>query len=180
MKIAILSDIHDNIWNLDVILKHIQHTHTMLFCGDLCSPFVLVKIGEGYNKPIHTVFGNNDGDRAHITRLSKNYSHVHLHGEIMKETFNGNLFCVNHYPEIALEIAHSNKFDVVCHGHNHQFHISSDNKTTLINPGSVMGYLPREKKDVDPTYVIYDTVTREAEGYKLNGIKEVSLYSAIL
>jgi putative phosphoesterase len=180
MKLAILSDIHDNIWNLDVIIKHIQHTDQLLFCGDLCAPFVVNLMAEGYSKPIHIVFGNNDGDKFHITNLSKNHPHVHLYGEIMKKEFDGKLFCMNHYPEIALEMGKSNEFDVVCYGHDHQFHISSSEKTLMINPGPVMGYLPREKKDVPGTYVIYDTQTGEIDAYKVNVNKEISHYSAVM
>jgi len=44
MKIAVLSDIHDNIWKLEEGLKSIENINdvqAMVFCGDLCAPFTL-------------------------------------------------------------------------------------------------------------------------------------------
>ena len=48
MRIAILSDIHDNLWNLAAAISSVQAADALICCGDLCSPFVideLAKIG---------------------------------------------------------------------------------------------------------------------------------------
>lgn len=47
MKISVISDIHDHIWNLQKALSmpELQATEAMLFCGDLCSPFVIHLLG---------------------------------------------------------------------------------------------------------------------------------------
>ena len=68
MKISVISDIHDHIWNLQKALSmpELQATEAMLFCGDLCSPFVIHLLGRVYSNPIHMVLGNNDGDVAAI------------------------------------------------------------------------------------------------------------------
>ena len=49
MRVAILSDVHDNIWKLAEVLEdaHDQGVQAALFCGDLCAPFTLQQIGEG-------------------------------------------------------------------------------------------------------------------------------------
>ena len=41
MKIAILSDIHDHIWNLEKAKKLIAKNgcEAVVFCGDMCAPF---------------------------------------------------------------------------------------------------------------------------------------------
>ena len=63
MKIAVLSDIHDNLVNLDLALQKIKElqAETMIFCGDFCSPFAAKQLA-GFGLPVHAVFGNNDGD----------------------------------------------------------------------------------------------------------------------
>ena len=43
MRIAILSDTHDNIWKLDEVLKQVGDAGALLFCGDFCAPFTLLK-----------------------------------------------------------------------------------------------------------------------------------------
>ena len=48
MKIGILSDIHDNIWNLRAALEGLGEADALICCGDLCSPFVVGLLGEGF------------------------------------------------------------------------------------------------------------------------------------
>jgi len=62
MLIAVLSDCHDNIWNLEKVLPKLDKAEVVLFCGDFCAPFTLKLLAEGFTRPIHAVFGNNDGD----------------------------------------------------------------------------------------------------------------------
>ncbi|TVR68836.1 MAG: YfcE family phosphodiesterase, partial [Spirochaetaceae bacterium] len=64
MTIAVLSDIHDNIWNLEKALVQVkdQRAEVLLFLGDFCAPFTLAQIAEGFSGPVHAIFGNNDGD----------------------------------------------------------------------------------------------------------------------
>jgi len=69
MKIAIFSDIHDHIWNLEAALGAIQACDALLVCGDLCSPFIIDQLANGFPaRPIHIVFGNNDGDLFRMSR----------------------------------------------------------------------------------------------------------------
>lgn len=158
MKIAILSDIHDQLGQLKKALDVVQDTDAMLFCGDLCSPFVIKTLGEGYAKPIHVVFGNNDGDLYRITQNSKAYSHIQLHGEMAELTLDNVRFGMNHFDNIAKVLAESGRYDVVCFGHNHQFELAHSGTCQLINPGEVFGGLSGNS-----TLVIYDTVTRTPE-----------------
>ena len=158
MKIAILSDIHDQLAQLKKALEAIQNTDALLFCGDLCSPFVIKALGEGYSNPIHIVFGNNDGDLFRITQNSKAFSHIQLHGELAELTFDDVRFGMNHFDNIARVLAESGRYDVVCFGHNHQFEMSQSSHCLLINPGEVYGGLSGNS-----TLVVYDTETRTAE-----------------
>ena len=41
MKIAILSDVHDNIWKLETLLASLE-AQALIFCGDFCAPFTPV------------------------------------------------------------------------------------------------------------------------------------------
>jgi uncharacterized protein len=168
MKIAILSDIHDNVWNLAVALQGMQQAEVMICCGDLCSPFVVGLLANGFqNRKIHIVFGNNDGDLYRITDNARKFKDVCLHGAFFEKPLGGKNFAVNHYPEIARAIAKAGKHDVVCYGHNHEFDIAPGVSTLMINPGTIMGYDPVEQKDVAPTFVIYDTEENQAMGYQI-------------
>ena len=170
MRIAILSDIHDNVWKLAAALAHLGGTDAMICCGDLCSPFIVHQLGRGFTKPIHVVFGNNDGDLFRITANARQYEHIRIHGEFFRGEFAGQRFAANHYENIARAIAASGEFDVVCYGHNHVYDIARVGSTLAINPGSIMGatFAPDGvRTDTVSSFVIYDTAAGEAAGFAI-------------
>lgn len=165
MRIAIVSDIHDHVWNLAKALEAVRDADAMICCGDLCSPFVIHQMGRGFAGPIHVVFGNNDGDLYRITANAGKYPQIQLHGEWFRGELDGRSVAVNHYDNIARPVAASGEFDLVCFGHNHIFEITRVGKTLAVNPGSIMGATfgaDGWRTDVEATYVIYDTGSGEA------------------
>lgn len=163
MRIAIISDIHDHIKNLRAALAKIQAADVLICCGDLCSPFIIKEFGEGFqNKDIHIVFGNNDGDLFRITNKASEYANIYLHGEFCELNLGGKKFGISHFDNIGRAMAESEVYDVICFGHNHQFEISKNNDTLIINPGEIMGELSG-----DATFAIYDTDKHEAKRFDL-------------
>ena len=165
MKLAILSDIHDNVWNLKKALGNadLQNTDALLFCGDLCAPFIVKLLGIGYSKPIHIVLGNNDGDVAAIISNANSFSNVQIHGEYFRGEFDGKTFAVNHYPDKARKLAENGAYDVICYGHNHTLAEEKVENSLLLNPGAIMGFHGGSLEDIVPTFLIFDTETMQAE-----------------
>jgi putative phosphoesterase len=165
VRIAVLSDIHDNVWKLDAALAAVRDCDLLLCCGDLCSPFIIHQMGGGFAKPIHIVFGNNDADLFRITANARRYEHIQLHGEFFRGEFGGRRVAMNHFDGIARPIAASGEFDVVCFGHNHMYEVARIGRTLTINPGPVMGAAfaaDGGRIDVPSTVVIYDAAGDEA------------------
>jgi hypothetical protein len=156
MKIAILSDIHDNIWKLETLLSELE-ADALIFCGDFCAPFTLAQIGESFAGPVHVVFGNNDGDQFLLARVAANFDHVTLHGDFCELEMDGRQVAVTHYPEIGRALARGRVHDLVCHGHSHERVVEKAGRTLRINPGEVMGRFGLS------TYALYDTSTGLAE-----------------
>ena len=152
-----MSDIHDNIWELEKALAKCDLADAMCFCGDFCATFTLKQLAEYSDKPLHAVFGNNDGDRFLLTQIAAHFPHFQLYGEFAKFEQGGLKIAVNHYPEIALEIASNCKHDVVFYGHDHKHYIGKIGETDLINPGEIMGRFGKS------TFVIYDTQKRSCK-----------------
>jgi uncharacterized protein len=168
MKLAILSDVHDNVWNLRAALGALGEADALLYCGDLCSPFVIGLLGEGFpGKPIHVVFGNNDGDLFRIAGNAAQQAQITLHGELFQGEFDGKRVLMNHYPDIALAAAAAGQHDLVCYGHNHLFAIERKGRTLTVNPGALMGYHPGNKRDIPATFVIYDTAADATTAYQV-------------
>ena len=156
MKIAILSDIHDNIWKLETLLAALE-AEALIFCGDFCAPFTLAQIAEGFAGPVHAIFGNNDGDQLFLSRMASRFPHVTLHGDFAELELDGRQVAVTHYPEIGRALALGGIYDLVCHGHSHERVVEQVGETLRVNPGEVMGRLGLS------TYALYETSTGQAE-----------------
>lgn len=170
MKLTILSDIHDNVWNLQKVLDspEVQKTDALLCCGDLCAPFIIKLMGQGYAKPIHIVLGNNDGDVASFIRAAASFPNIRLHGEYFRGEFGGKTIAMNHYPDKGRLLAESGQYDIVCYGHDHQLNRGEKvGSTLLINPGAVMGYNGAKLEDITATYIILDTETLKVSVHEL-------------
>ncbi len=151
MLIAVLSDIHDNIWKLEEVMQGLGEVEGLIFCGDFCAPFTLKQIAASFPGSVHVVFGNNDGDKLFLSRVARQAGNVTLHGEFAELELGGRKIAATHYPAIAAGLAASDRYDLVCCGHSHRVTEDKVGETLLINPGEVMGRFGRS------TYVLYDT-----------------------
>jgi len=156
MRIAILSDTHDNIHKLDPILPLLATADGVIHCGDLCSPFIVVRLGK-LAVPVHVVWGNNEGDIRLICEKAQQAGNIHLHGAFAELEFDGVKVAVNHYPEIARSLAKSGAYDLVCYGHDHVAHHSRVGACDLVNPGELLGLLGKT------SFAWFNTATRTVE-----------------
>jgi hypothetical protein len=142
MKLAVLSDIHDNIWNLKKVLKRVKNEkcEAIIFCGDFVSPFVVNQLVDS-GLPIWGVFGNNEGDRYSIADIEyNNLEQLHLYNRgIFEVSLGGKKFAIHHYELVSRYAALSGKYDAVCYGHSHKVKVEKIGKALLANPGEIMG-----------------------------------------
>lgn len=169
MRIAILSDIHDNLWNLAAAISSVQSADALICCGDLCSPFVIDELAK-FPKEVHIVFGNNDADLYRITAKAGRLPRVAVHGELFQNIFDQKRFAVNHFDYLAKPMSKSGDYDVVCFGHNHEFEISREAGCLRINPGPIMGakFSSGKWEDTTPSFVVYDTATDTPERFVID------------
>lgn len=157
MRLAICSDIHDNIWKLEKALQTLTEADLLLFCGDFCAPFTLAQLAEGFDGPIHAVFGNNDGDQRLLLDVAQKAGNVTLYGQFAELNLDGFTVGINHYPEIARRIAGSGYYRLVCYGHDHRAYQKRIDGTWLVNPGELMGRFGRS------TYCVFDTTSEKLQ-----------------
>jgi hypothetical protein len=168
MRIGVISDIHDNLWNLAAAIEHVSgEAEALICCGDLCSPFVMDLLAR-FPGRVDIVFGNNDADLFRITRKSS--ERVRVHGEFFETELDGKKIAVNHFDYLARPIAASGLYDIVCYGHNHNFSVARVGRTLAINPGPMMGArFPGGKwADVLATYVVVDTQSMNVEAFGIH------------
>jgi hypothetical protein len=157
MLIGIISDVHDNIWALDDVLTELSDCDVLLCLGDLCAPFTMTAIGEGFDGPVHLVWGNNDGDKVTVTKSASKVGNVTIHGVFAELVLDGRSVAMTHYPHIAKALAANARYDLVCYGHSHEGEETMMGRTLLLNPGEVMGRLGEH------SFARYDTDAGEAK-----------------
>jgi len=154
MRIAVLSDCHDNVWNLQRLLPELGDAGLLVFCGDFCAPFTLDMIAAGFPGPVHVTLGNNDGDVFLLTQIAARHPHVTLAAPFGEVEVEGQRLAFVHYPPFGEGLAALGRYDAVFVGHSHVPEARTVGRTLLANPGEVMGRFG------EPGYGIYDTETR--------------------
>ncbi len=159
MLVGVLSDIHDNLENLDKALAVFKERgiKQVVFCGDFCSPIPSRVLGE-YDGEVHCVFGNGDGDRFAMLRFSQELdNNLVLHGEHAELEFDGVKVAVTHYPFYAQALARTGDYQAVFSGHTHELHQETIGDCLWLNPGEVLGWKGRA------TCAVYDSQQNTAE-----------------
>jgi len=153
MIIAVMSDSHDNIWNIRKAVSIIRNEGAgmIIHCGDFVAPFMLQELDKA-GIPVHGVFGNNDGDQYLMTKLSlTSLRNITLHGLVGEVDAGGFPVAFTHQGMVGEGLASTAKFKLVCFGHSHVHYKKTIGNTILLNPGELMG------KDDNPGFCIVDT-----------------------
>ncbi len=164
MRLAIVSDSHDHLWNIDRARPYLAQADALLHCGDWVAPFALKRFIEAMQgRPLHGVFGNNDGERRLLALIAQQHPQVHLYGDFAALELGDLRIALTHYPEIARPLAASGQYHLVCYGHDHQAHEEWVGETLLLNPGELFGGLTGRS-----TLVLLDARTRTPTWVTLN------------
>jgi putative phosphoesterase len=163
MKIAVMSDTHDHVANLEMAIDAISAAgvDALLHCGDLCSPFVVDRLAR-YAGPVHIVFGNNEGDRYTIELVSEQYPNIEIHGEVGFIATENSEIAFTHRPEFARGLASTSSYIAVFYGHTHRWNSEMVGNTHLVNPGEIMGLME------DPGWIVFDLETGKEEHHTLD------------
>lgn len=163
MKIAVMSDSHDHIWNLRKALAVIraEGCEKIIHCGDFVAPFMFKEL-EQAGIAVHCVFGNNDGDKGLLTRFAQeSRGLITLYAVIGEVEADGRRIAFTHEWIVAEGLTATGKYDLVCFGHSHRHEIRNFGNVMALNPGEIMG------KDGDPGFCIFDTSTRAVERFSI-------------
>lgn len=140
MKIAIISDTHDNtpaiVWFIEYLNQH--GIKIAFHAGDMINPGILFRFRDHYQGHLHFVFGNNDGEQAIAVRRADPAENITCHLQEMRLEVEGKKIFMNHYSSIGESMAKSDEFDLCVGGHDHQFRVIKHGKTLFINPGNTV------------------------------------------
>ena len=162
LKLGIISDTHDNVPAIKKAVAYFNTTavELVIHAGDYVSPFSFKPLRE-LSCEFVGVWGNNDGDKLALTRVSE--------GKI-KDSFvalerGGSRILVGHYFEALEALAKSQVYDLIVYGHTHEAEIRREGKTLIVNPGECGGWLYGKS-----TVALVDLDSKEAQLVSLDQI----------
>lgn len=159
MKIAIISDSHDNLPNIYKALNYCkqQGIELVIHCGDVCAPGALREFGKNFSGEIHLVYGNVDGDHEGMEKAAQEYKNIKIYGKVGELNLANKKISWTHFPFIAEQLAQAGKYDLVFYGHDHKAWEKYIGQTKLLNPGTLAGMFAKA------TFAVYDTETDKAQ-----------------
>jgi len=134
MRIAILSDSHDNLEALSRGLERVRASgaEAVLHLGDIVSPFAALPLAS-LGIPVHAVYGNNDGERAGLAAL------LDIADPPRPLLLAGKRFILLHTPPFKRDAPPA--CDYCLHGHTHAQEDRRAGTVRVINPGETGGWL---------------------------------------
>jgi len=145
MRVLVISDIHDRLESIGKLKRMVGDVDQVVILGDIVSPFTLKTILDEVNPNVMGVFGNNDGDKELLKRISPNVTEQPM--ELLFDAFKAIAFHGFKSVDLTKKIVYSlctstqRYYDIVLYGHTHMYDLSLVNDCLVLNPGALSGYL---------------------------------------
>ena len=161
MRIAIISDIHDNFHNLSLAIKIIKNNSAeLIIClGDLTSNGVARELSS-CGILVKCIWGNNDGEKFAITKTSLSEGSKLIMSRTTYDFLkidDRDIF-ITHFPYLVKHMAKSGDFDAIFFGHTHIKSEDNINNCLIVNPGEIAAY-----RDRVASFALYDTKNNNVE-----------------
>ena len=157
MKIGIISDTHDQLDKIKKAVSIFKKEKVVLVyhLGDICSPFSLT-LFKDLPCSMKAVFGNNDSDIFKL--MSYKPGNVEFFDKFYMDEFNGKKIALIHGDpeELVVGVFESGRYDLLLRGHSHIAGINKNDRTLMINPGSLIGPTNEHKGWTKPSIAVYD------------------------
>lgn len=161
MRLAIISDTHDNLANLEkfAIWAAKNQIERIIHCGDIASGETVEFLAKKFSGDIYLAYGNMDANyRDDIYLASDNLPNVHLFGDEGELEIDGIKIAFCHFPERAKELAATGKYNLVFYGHTHKPWMETlPSGCQLVNPGTLGGVFQKA------AFAVFDTATKKLE-----------------
>ena len=137
MKIAIVSDTHDNLHNLKVFFDFAkkENIEAIIHCGDAAHAETLEEMLKNFNGQIFLSFGNMDFRNEF--EIFKNNRRVKMFDDFGELEANGLKIGFCHFPELAKRKA--GKYNFIFYGHTHKPWLEKIGNCLIANPGNLAG-----------------------------------------
>jgi putative phosphoesterase len=167
MKIAIISDVHNNTVNLEKVLVYCREKEVemVICCGDLASAETLDFLNDNFSGVIHYTFGNMDNGQLRDFKFTDTYKNTILYKNFGETNVSGRRIAFVHFPEDAEELAKTGKYNFVFYGHTHKPWEKTIGNCKMLNPGNVAGEI------FPPTFAVWETEGDKFELVRIHDLK---------
>lgn len=165
MKIAVISDIHDNLANLRRIADwcRAENVQGLICPGDVTSQETLFELKKNFSPTIFLVRGNADFyESVDLDSLSG----FNFLGRWGRATLGGRTFGLCHEPQYIPSVLAQGPCQVVFYGHTHKPWLANQAGVLIVNPGNAAGLI------YSPSFAVWETETMS--------IKLVPLFSLVV
>lgn len=139
MRIAVVSDTHNNLRNVSRIVELLNAADVarVVHTGDITQARTLERLAR-LRAPLVGVYGNND-ERQSIAPVAAHFAMQLVEGRLSFEAAGRRVGVIHdpHHIDAALLAEH----DLVLHGHNHRLVLERRGRALLFNPGECAGML---------------------------------------
>ncbi len=166
MKIAIISDIHDNLANLKNFLSFAkkEKVSVVFCCGDVISAETLDYLISNFEGKVFLTLGNADLKEKILEKFSKEDSKLTIFRDFGEVELDNLKIAFSHSLEKSKNRVQ--EYDFVFFGHTHRPSLENSGKTKILNPGNLAGLYYKA------TFAILDTETKGPELKILEKIKK--------
>ncbi|MCK4539754.1 metallophosphoesterase [Candidatus Parcubacteria bacterium] len=156
MKIAIISDIHDNIPNLKKCLFYCAENdiEKIFCCGDVTNSDTLKFLANNFQKEIYLVRGNME---LFEDKEPKKYKNIIYFGRVARFELEGKKIGLCHEPFLLDYVLKKGECDMVFYGHTHKPWIEKKSGYSFVNPGTLSGVFQKA------TFAVWDLKENEPE-----------------
>ncbi len=164
MRIIIISDIHDNLANLEKCLMWAKdnNTEAMICCGDVANSETLKYLARGFKGLIHLVHGNAELYQINEPKL---YSNIVYYGHAGRFEISGQAVGLCHEPFHMPDVLALGPCYVIFYGHTHKPWQEENDGVLRVNPGNVAGISQRA------TFSSWDTSSGKLELHLVDTLK---------
>lgn len=150
MKIAIISDVHDNLPNLNKCLAWCRQAgiEALICCGDLTNAETLQTLAEKFPGKVWLIRGNAD---IYEEERAKVFENIEYLGRYNRLELKGKYYGICHEPFFAERVVSEyGQCELIFYGHTHKPWIEDAGSYKMINPGTLGGVFQKA------TFAVFD------------------------
>ncbi len=156
MKIAVISDIHDNLTNLEKCLKWCRENNIeeLICCGDVTNSETLEFLSQNFSGKIHLVKGNME---IYNEKEIEQYGNIKYYGRTGRFTIGDKTIGLCHEPYLIKKVLEQGSRDIIFYGHTHEPWIEKRDGAVTVNPGTLGAVFQKA------TFAVWDSESGELE-----------------